>query len=81
MIENIHDETYSLLIDMYVKDKKKQNEKYNATETMPTIGAKVKWAEMWCNSQHASFAKHLIIFAVVEGIFFSGSFCAIFCFT
>jgi ribonucleoside-diphosphate reductase beta chain len=46
MIENIHDETNSLLIDMYVKDKKKQNEKYNAIETMPTIGAKVKWAEM-----------------------------------
>jgi ribonucleotide reductase beta subunit family protein with ferritin-like domain len=64
----------------YIKDKKKQNEIYNAIETMPAIGAKAKWAEMWCNSKHASFAKHLIAFAVVEGIFFSGSFCAIFWF-
>jgi ribonucleoside-diphosphate reductase subunit M2 len=70
----------SLLIDTYIKDKKKQNEIYNAIETVPTIGAKAKWAEMWCNSQHALFAEHLIAFAVVEGIFFSGSFCAIFWF-
>ena len=61
------------------KDKKKQNEIYNAIETMPTVGAKVKWAEMWCNSQHTLFTEHLITFAIVEGIFF-GSFCAIFWF-
>jgi ribonucleoside-diphosphate reductase subunit M2 len=49
-------------------------------QTMPAIHAKAKWAEMWCNSQHASLAKHLITYAIVEGIFFSGSFCAIFWF-
>jgi ribonucleotide reductase beta subunit family protein with ferritin-like domain len=70
MMENIHNETYSLLIDTYIKDKKMQNEIYNAIETIPTVGAKVKWAEMWCNSQHASFTKRLITFVVAEGIFF-----------
>ena len=80
MMEIIHNEIYSLLIDTYIKDKKKQNDIYTAIETMTTIGTKAKWAEIWCNSQHASFAKHLITFAVVEGIFFSGSFCAIFWF-
>jgi ribonucleoside-diphosphate reductase subunit M2 len=59
-MENIHNETYSIIID---KDKKKQNEIYNAIETMPTIGTKAKWAEMWCNSQHASFTKCLIAFS------------------
>ncbi len=62
-MENIHNETY-------IKDNKKQNEIYNAIETMPTIGAKAKWAEMWCNSQHALFAECLVTFAVLaEGIF------------
>jgi ribonucleotide reductase beta subunit family protein with ferritin-like domain len=75
MMENIHNETYFLLIDTYIKGKKKQNEIYNAIETMPTIGTKVKWAEMWYNSQHASFAEHLITFAVVEGIFFQFLLC------
>jgi hypothetical protein len=62
-MENIHNETY-------IKDNKKQNEIYNAIETMPTIGAKAKWAEMWCNSQHALFPECLVTFAVLaEGIF------------
>jgi ribonucleotide reductase beta subunit family protein with ferritin-like domain len=52
----------------------------HAIETMPTIGAKAKWAEMWCNSQHALFAECLITFAIVEGVFFSSSFCANFWF-
>jgi ribonucleotide reductase beta subunit family protein with ferritin-like domain len=50
MMENIHNETYSLLIDMYIKDKKKQNDIFNAIETMPAVGAKAKWAEMFPNA-------------------------------
>jgi ribonucleoside-diphosphate reductase subunit M2 len=80
MMENIHNETYSLLIHMYIKEKKKQNETNNVIETMPAIGAKAKWAEIWCNSQHASFAKTLVTLAAVEGIFFSSSSCATFWF-
>jgi ribonucleotide reductase beta subunit family protein with ferritin-like domain len=80
MMENIQTETYSLLSDMFIKDKKKQNEIYNAVETMPIVGTKATWAKMWCNSQHASFSRHLIAFAVVEGIFFSSSFRGMFWF-
>jgi ribonucleotide reductase beta subunit family protein with ferritin-like domain len=69
MMENIHNETCSLHIDTYIKDKKKQNEIYNPIETMPTVGIKAKWAKMWCNLQHASFAECLVTFAVGEGIF------------
>ena len=76
MMENIHSETYSLLIDTYIKDKEEQNLLFNAIETVPAIKKKAEWAIKWINSD--SFVERLIAFAAVEGIFFSGSFCSIF---
>ncbi|MEM5538866.1 ribonucleotide-diphosphate reductase subunit beta [Olleya sp. AS48] len=76
MMENIHSETYSLLIDTYVKDETEKNGLFNAIETFPAIKKKADWALKWIESP--SFAERLIAFAAVEGIFFSGSFCAIF---
>jgi len=76
MMENIHSETYSLLIDTYIKDKQEQNILFNAIETIPAIKKKAEWAIKWINSD--SFVERLIAFAAVEGIFFSGSFCSIF---
>lgn len=76
MMENIHSETYSLLIDTYIKDKEEQNILFNAIETVPAIKKKAEWAIKWINSE--SFVERLIAFAAVEGIFFSGSFCSIF---
>lgn len=76
MMENIHSETYSLLIDTYIKDKQEQNKLFNAIETIPAIKKKADWAIKWINSD--SFVERLIAFAAVEGIFFSGSFCSIF---
>jgi ribonucleoside-diphosphate reductase beta chain len=75
-MENIHSETYSLLIDTYIKDKEEQNRLFNAIETVPAIKKKAEWAIKWINSD--SFVERLIAFAAVEGIFFSGSFCSIF---
>jgi ribonucleoside-diphosphate reductase subunit M2 len=77
-IENIHSEVYSLLIDTYVKDLVKKAECLNAIETMPCVAKKADWALRWCDPTVASFAERLVAFAAVEGIFFSGSFCAIF---
>jgi ribonucleoside-diphosphate reductase beta chain len=76
MMENIHSETYSLLIDTYVKDEKEKASLFNAIETFPAIKKKADWALKWIESP--SFAERLIAFAAVEGIFFSGSFCSIF---
>jgi ribonucleoside-diphosphate reductase beta chain len=76
MMENIHSETYSLLIDTYVKDEAEKNELFHAIEVFPAIKEKADWALRWINSD--SFAERLIAFAAVEGIFFSGSFCSIF---
>ncbi len=76
MMENIHSETYSLLIDTYVKDDKEKDMLFNAIETFPAIKKKADWALKWIDSP--SFAERLIAFAAVEGIFFSGSFCSIF---
>ena len=76
MMENIHSETYSLLIDTYVKDEKEKDGLFNAIETFPAIKKKADWALKWIESP--SFAERLIAFAAVEGIFFSGSFCSIF---
>jgi len=76
MMENIHSETYSLLIDTYVKDEKEKSMLFNAIETFPAIKKKADWALKWIESP--SFAERLIAFAAVEGIFFSGSFCSIF---
>lgn len=76
-IENIHAETYSLLIDTYIKDPTERNYLFNAIETVPCVKKKADWALRWI--EHApSFAHRLIAFAAVEGIFFSGSFCSIF---
>lgn len=77
-IENIHSETYSLLIDTYIKDVTEKNRLLNAVETIPCIQRKANWALQWCDANNASFAERMIAFAAVEGIFFSGSFCAIF---
>jgi ribonucleoside-diphosphate reductase beta chain len=76
MMENIHSETYSLLIDTYIKDKEEQNHLFNAIDTVPAVQKKAEWALKWIGSE--SFTERLIAFAAVEGIFFSGSFCSIF---
>src|SRR4028119_861788 len=76
MMENIHSETYSLLIDTYIKDPQEKTRLFNALETVPFVKKKGEWALKWINS--GDFAERLIAFAAVEGIFFSGSFCSIF---
>ena len=75
-VENIHSETYSLLIDTYVKDPKEKDYLFNAIETMDCVKKKADWALRWIDE--GSFAERLVAFAAVEGIFFSGSFCSIF---
>ena len=77
MIENIHSETYSLLIDTYVRDKAEKARLLNAIKEVPCVKAKAEWALKWISSC-SRFAERLVAFAVVEGVFFSGSFCAIF---
>ncbi len=76
MAENIHSHTYSLLIDTYVKDKKEQDRLFNAIDTIPAVQKKAEWALQWIVK--GNFIERLIAFAAVEGIFFSGSFCALF---
>ena len=76
MMENIHSETYSLLIDTYVKDEEEKDMLFNAIDRFPAIMEKAEWALKWIESP--SFAERLIAFAAVEGIFFSGAFCSIF---
>ena len=75
-IENIHSETYSLLIDTYVKDVKEKDALFNALDTMDCVKKKADWALRWIDE--GNFAERLVAFAAVEGIFFSGSFCSIF---
>ncbi len=75
-IENIHSETYSLLIDTYIKDKAEKNKLFNAIETIDCVKKKAEWALDWI--ENGSFAERIVAFAAVEGIFFSGSFCSIF---
>ncbi|CAK8698116.1 unnamed protein product [Clavelina lepadiformis] len=77
-IENIHSEMYSLLINTYVRDRNEREYLFNAIETMPCVRKKANWALRWINDKNASFAERVIAFASVEGIFFSGSFAAIF---
>ena len=77
MIENIHTETYSLLIDTYINDQAEKYRLFNAIDTIPCVRDKANWALHWISTD-ASFAERLVAFAAVEGIFFSGSFCAIF---
>jgi ribonucleotide reductase beta subunit family protein with ferritin-like domain len=76
-MENIHAETYSLLIDTYIKDSNEKDFLFNAILNVPVIHKKASWAMKWINSAD-SFAERLVGFAAVEGIFFSGSFCSIF---
>src|SRR2546423_5252298 len=76
MMENIHSEMYSLLIDTYIKDAAEKRYLFNAIDTVPCVKKKAEWALRWINN--GSFAERLVAFAAVEGIFFSGSFCSIF---
>jgi len=75
-MENVHSETYSLLIDTYVKDKNEKDRLFHALQNIDAVKKKGEWALKWIESE--SFAERLIAFAAVEGIFFSGSFCSIF---
>ena len=77
-IENIHSETYSLLIDKYIKEPEERTRLFNAIDTIPAVGRKANWAIRWMQSTESTFATRLVAFAAVEGIFFSGSFCAIY---
>lgn len=77
-VENIHSETYSLLIDTYIRDNAERTRLLRAIETVDCVQKKASWALQWCDRSYASFAERCIAFAAVEGIFFSGSFCAIF---
>jgi len=76
MMENIHSETYSLLIDTYIKDAEEKDRLFHAIDHMPAVALKADWALRWISK--GSFAERLVAFAAVEGIFFSGSFCSIF---
>jgi len=76
MMENIHSETYALLIDTYIKDPIEKDRLFHAIDTVPCVNKKAEWALRWINN--GTFAERLIAFAAVEGIFFSGSFCSIF---
>ncbi len=76
MMENIHSETYSLLIDTYIKDAKEKDYLFNAIDTLDCVKKKADWALRWIDN--GSFAERIVAFAAVEGIFFSGSFCSIF---
>ena len=77
-IENIHSECYSLLIDTYIKNEEEKRKLFSGIDEIPCIGQKANWAIKWIKDKKSNFAKRLVAFAAVEGIFFSGSFCAIF---
>lgn len=76
--ESIHSETYSLLIDTYIKDNEEKEHIFNSIENIPSVAKKASWAYKWIKNKEVNFATRLIAFAIVEGIFFSGSFCAIY---
>ncbi len=77
-IEQVHSETYSMLIETYIKDEDRKKELFNAIDTIPCVKKKADWARKWMNPNTASFAQRIIAFIIVEGIFFSGAFCSIF---
>jgi len=77
-MENIHSQTYSLLIETYIKDKEEKHRLFNAIENFPCIKKKSDWAQKWIRDNRSSFATRLVAFACVEGIFFSGAFCSIY---
>lgn len=78
MMEQIHSEVYSLLIDTYIADEKEKHELFTAVENVPCIQQKAHWAIKWMEDKGSNFATRVVAFAAIEGIFFSGSFCAIF---
>ena len=78
MMENVHGIMYSLLIETYIKDEDEKTYLFNAIETIPCIKQKANWAMKWIMDKESSFSQRLVAFAIVEGIFFSGSFCAIY---
>ena len=78
LLEAVHSETYSLLIDTYINDPMEKNQLFKAIQTIPCVQKKADWAMTWIDNNDASFATRLLAFAAVEGIFFSGAFCAIF---
>jgi ribonucleotide reductase beta subunit family protein with ferritin-like domain len=78
MMENIHGIMYSLLIETYIKDDDEKAHLFNAIETIPCVKQKAEWAMKWIMDKESSFSQRLVAFAIVEGIFFSGSFCAIY---
>lgn len=75
-IENVHSEMYSLLIDTYISNPERKDELFNAIDTIPSVKKKAEWALKWI--ENGSFEERIIAFAAIEGIFFSGSFCALF---
>jgi ribonucleoside-diphosphate reductase subunit M2 len=77
-MENIHSETYSLLIESYIKNSEEKNRLFHAIEHFPCIKKKADWAQKWMHDNRSSFATRLVAFACVEGIFFSGAFCSIY---
>ena len=77
-MENIHSETYSLLIETYIKDNEQKDKLFNAISNFPCIKKKSDWAQKWIHDNRSSFATRLVAFACVEGIFFSGAFCSIY---
>lgn len=78
MMENVHSHVYSLLIDAYISDHEEKHKLFNAISTVPCVQRKAEWALKWLSSKTATFGERLVAFAAVEGILFSGSFCAIF---
>ena len=78
MMENVHSETYSLLIDTYIKDSAEKKKLFEALDNFACIKKKADWAIKWINDKRSSFAARLVAFAAVEGIFFSGAFCSIY---
>ena len=77
-MENIHSETYSLLIDSYIKEPEEKNRLFHALSHYPCIKKKADWAQKWIHDNRSTFATRLVAFACVEGIFFSGAFCSIY---
>jgi ribonucleotide reductase beta subunit family protein with ferritin-like domain len=78
MIEDVHNEMYSLMLDTYIKSSDEKEHLFNAIETIPCVKKKAEWAMKWILDENSSFSQRLVAFAIVEGIFFSGSFCAIY---
>lgn len=78
MMENIHSETYALMIDTYITNESEKEICFNAVKTMPCIEEKANWAKKWINDGNAPFSNRVVAFAAVEGVFFSGAFCAIY---